>query len=121
MENQEKQKPYLTVRDRSLSISIFKKHVKDLSTNKEYDKYGACLQRSYQVKDSNEWKNERINLFPDEILNVGVLCARAYNDLTVKIQQDREANKGNGANSFPAQTMDSPEPPAYIDESDVPF
>lgn len=116
---EQKNQPYLTVRDRTLSISIFKKRVIDKTTNEDKDTYGACLQRSYKTKEG-EWKREQINLFPDEILNISALCSRAYNDLTAKIQQDRENDKANRPNSFLAQNMDTPEPPAYLND-DIPF
>lgn len=116
---EQKNQPYLTVRDRTLSISIFKKRVVDMTTGEERNTYGACLQRSYKTKEG-EWKKEQINLFPDEILNIAALCNRAYNDLTIKIQKDRENDKANRPTSFPAQSMDTPEPPAYLND-DIPF
>lgn len=94
--------PYATARDRALSVSTFRKF--NDQTQKNY--YSVCLQRSYKVTNEagqEEWRREQINLFPDELLNLAALCTRAHNELTLKIQQEREANK---TPDYPAQEMD---------------
>lgn len=65
-------KPNLSVRDKALSASFFKKQ----GEKGEY--YSVCIQRSY--KDRNgEWKRESINIFPEDLLKLSALTFRAYN------------------------------------------
>lgn len=86
-------KPVIQNRDRGLSISIFKRE-KDGITS-----YGACLQRSWRDKTTDEWKREQINLFPDELLKLTSLCARTYTDAVIYAQN-------NQSKDYPAQAID---------------
>lgn len=115
MENQEKQRPIINNRDRNLSISIFKKDQID-NEGRLRTYYSACLQRSYKIKGSDDWKREQINLYPDELLALQALTLRTHNDLTLFVQKER-ANQ-NTKESYPAQSFD--EPPAWVNE-DIPF
>ena len=112
----EKQKPIITDRDRSLSVSIFKKSNTD-EQGQTRTFYSACLQRSYKIKGSDEWKREQINLYPDELLSLSTLAVRAYNDLTAHVQAVK--NNQNGRQEYPSQSFDN-EPPAWVEE-DIPF
>lgn len=104
-------KLYLSVRDRGLSISIFKREKVDVAGDgKLHTSYGACLQRSYKPKDSEEYKNENINLFPDELLKMSNLCLRAYNELTGKLQAEKSEQKSDTPSEYPAQSMDDEVP-----------
>lgn len=89
-------RPIIQTRDRGLSISIFKRQKDD------HDTYGACLQRSWKDKDSGEWKREQINLFPDELLKLSSLCARAYTDTLIYVQANRPASSGG---QYPSQEL----------------
>lgn len=89
-------KPILQTRDRGLSISVFKRE-KD-----GRDIYGACLQRSWKDKDSGEYKREQINLFPDELLKLSALCARAYTDTLIYVQANRPTTSEG---QYPSQEL----------------
>ncbi len=88
-------KPVISLRDRSLSISVFCREKDGQQT------YGACLQRSWKDKTTNEWKREQINLFPDELLKLSALSARTYTETLVYAQNHRQTNNG-----YPSQSMD---------------
>lgn len=89
--------PTITTRDRGLSISIFEREKDGQKT------YGACLQRSWKDKNTEEWKREQINLFPDELLKIANLSQVAYNDLRNHLSKNRSTNSGN----YPAQACDN--------------
>lgn len=110
-------KPYYNVRDRLLSVSFFKKTAEG-NDGQQHTFYSANLQRSYQDKEGN-WQRESINLYPDELLKLAALAQRGYNGLTQAIQSERELAKATGQ-SYPAQSMDAPEPPAWVND-DIPF
>lgn len=118
METQEKQRPVISNRDRSLSISIFKKDQIDNEGHlRTY--YSACLQRSYQKpedKGTDKWQRENINLYPDELLKLSVLALKTYNDTTSYAQANR---KDYLPKEHPAQSFDDT-PPAWVEE-DIPF
>lgn len=91
--SEEKNKPAITVRDRLMSVSVFKKEIIDTKGDgKLHTFYSACLQRSFQAKDSQDWKREQINLYPDELLKLSALCLRAYNELTAFVQSQKSNN-----------------------------
>ena len=89
-------KPVIQTRDRNLSVSVFC-HEKD---GKTY--YGANLQRSYKKPGDNDYTRENINLFPDDLLRLSLLCQRAYQELTLYLQMNRR----NASASYPAQQME---------------
>lgn len=110
-------KPVITTRDRGLSISIFRRDKDGQAT------YGACFQRSWKDKATNEWKREQINLFPDELLKAAALCTRAYNDTIAYAQENRPTTSGTnypeqpiGSNQYPAPEAS----PAAFDDN-IPF
>ncbi len=86
-------KPIIQTRDRGLSISIFKREKDGIPT------YGACLQRSWKDKTTDEWKREQINLFPDELLKLAALCNRSYTETLSYVQSQPTVF------NHPAQTM----------------
>ncbi len=114
----EKQRPVINNRDRSLSISIFKKDQIDNEGHlRTY--YSACLQRSYQKpedKGTDKWQLENINLYPDELLKLSVLALKTYNDTTSYVQANK---KDNQPKEHPAQSFDNT-PPAWAEE-EIPF
>lgn len=115
-------KPVVQTRDRLLSVSIFSKERTD-ENGRTQTVYGACLQRSYQPKDSQEWKQEQINLYPDELLKVSNLCLNAYNGLTKYAQSQRQERQET--RQYPAQSYNDPapsygEPATYLND-DIPF
>lgn len=90
-------KPVIQTRDRGLSISIFRRDKDGQSS------YGACLQRSWKDKTTDEWKREQINLFPEELLKLASLCNRTYAELLTYVQSQP-------ASTYPAQVMDNENP-----------
>lgn len=104
---QQKQLPIINTRDRSLSISIFKRE-KD---GKTY--YGACLQRSFKREGSDAWEREQINLFPDDLLRLANLATKSYDALTQYVQQNKPTQS-----SYPAQEISDGQDP-FDDE--MPF
>lgn len=110
-------KPVITVRDRGLSISVFRRDKDGQAT------YGACFQRSWKDKATDEWKREQINFFPDELLKVAALCTRAYNDTIAYSQANRTASSGS---TYPGQTIEDNHYPTSqsstnVFDDDVPF
>lgn len=101
-------KPIIQDRDRVYSISIFRKERAD-ATGKMQPYYGACLQRSFKRKDSQEWEREQINLFPEDLLRIAALCERTHNDLTLWLESWAKQN-GKQTTEYPAQTMDEDVP-----------
>ena len=107
----------LQERDRSLSIAIFSKDKKDENGN---TLYGACLQRSYLSKESQEWKREQINLYPEELLKLSILCSDTYSAYR-KLAQSQRADRQE-TREYPAQAYNDPapssfgEPPAYLND-----
>lgn len=89
--------PVISTRDRGLSISIFEREKDGQKT------YGACLQRSWKDKNTDEWKREQINLFPDELLKIANLAQKTYNELMAYLQKNRPASSGN----YPSQSYDN--------------
>lgn len=94
----ENNKPIITLRDRNLSVSIFKKEGKN-EQGKTETYYSACLQRSYKPKDEDEYKRESINLYPDELLKIASIANNAYTSVL------KYANEHKPANNHPAQSF----------------
>ena len=94
------EKPIINRRDRNISVSVFKQE-KD---GKTY--YSVCLQRSYKAKDSEEWTQETINLFPDDLLKLANLSRCVYTDIIAYAQKNKIPSA-----EYPAQTL----------EDDIPF
>ncbi len=108
-------KPVISTRDRGLSISIFRRDKDGQAT------YGACLQRSWKDKATDEWKREQINLFPDELLKLAALCTKTYNDTIAYAQQNRPQSSGG---NYPGQPIDGgnyPEPGSNGFDDSIPF
>lgn len=121
MAEQHKQGPYLSVRDRMLSVSFFKKERQDMD-GAIRTVYSANLQRCYTVKDSDELKHESLNLFPDDLLKVSALCIRAYNQLISVLQDERKKERDQEKKkSYPAQSMSAPDALEELLDDNVPF
>lgn len=116
-----KKLPIIQVRDRTLSVSIFERVTNDLTTGKTIRTYGACAQRSFKKKDSEQWEREQINMFPEDLLKMANVFMRAYNRLVDHVNSIKSDNAAHG--DFPSSPMsdsDIPEPPAYLND-DIPF
>lgn len=95
----ENNKPVITLRDRNLSVSIFKKEGKN-DQGKPETYYSACLQRSYKPRGEDEYKREGINLYPDELLKIANITKAAYNDLLKYANEHKPARQDYPAQSF---------------------
>jgi len=115
-----KKLPIIQVKDRTLSVSIFERITNDLSTNEESRSYGACCQRSYKKKDSDQWEREQINMFPEDMLKMANLLTKAYNHTTDHINELKQLGKNKS--DYPGSSMGSGDdtPPAYLND-DIPF
>lgn len=113
MENQNKNRPVLQARDRNLSASVFSREVDFKGDGHLRTVYSIALQRSYQPKDSNEWKRENINLNIDDCLRLAELCRVIYNKTLAYAAANK---KDNQPTEYPAQPVDA----AGFDD-DMPF
>lgn len=69
--------PIIKIQDGRLSVLAFDKVSKE---GKGYRSF--VIQRSYKVND--EWKNETINIFADDLLKISSLCDEAYKQNLLK-------------------------------------
>ena len=126
MNEENKNKLFISNRDRGLSVAIFKKEEVDIKGDgKLHTTYSANIQRSWQKpedKGTDNWQRQSLSLFPDELLNVAALCVRTYNELAAEIQKEKDRkNKTNSAPNYPSQSYDTPEPPVYLDDVPMDF
>lgn len=122
MNEESKNKLFISNRDRGLSVAIFKKQEMNMKDGQLHTSYSANIQRSWQKpedKGSDNWQRQSVSLFPDELLKVAALCVRTYNELSLSLQKEREERRERPATNYPSQSYDAPVPPAYLD--DVPF
>lgn len=91
-----KNTPILGRRNGNLNFSIFKQE-KD---GKNY--YSVCFQRSYKKEGQEEWIRETVNMFPQDLLRLGLLAQGAYNELIAWLQ----AHKSTPADHSAQQMQD---------------
>lgn len=125
MNEENKNKPFISNRDRGLSVAIFKKQEVNIKDGQLHTTYSANIQRSWQKpedKGTDNWQRQGLSLFPDELLKVAALCVRTYNQLTAGIQEEKDGkNQARPAVNYPSQSYDAPEPPAYLDDVPMDF
>ena len=126
MSEENKNKPFISNRDRGLSVAIFKKEEVDIKGDgKLHTTHSANIQRSWQRpedKGTDNWQRQSLSLFPDELLKMAALCVRTYNELAAEIQKEKDGkNKTHSAANYPSQSYDAPEPPAYFDDVPMDF
>lgn len=117
-------KPIINMRDRNISVSIFKKEGKD-AQGKSETYYSACLQRSYKKKDGDDWQRETINLYPDDLPKLSNLAQAGYNALLKYTNAQKQAKSEQPAKPFtPSQYQAAKNgdltPPSWTTE-EVPF
>ena len=71
-----KEKPIIQRRDGNITMSVFYNTTDD---GKGY--YSVRLQRSYKKKGSEEWTQEKINLFTDDLLRLENIAGCTYTDI----------------------------------------
>lgn len=125
MNEESKNKLFISNRNRGLSVAIFKKQEMNMKDGQPHTSYSANIQRSWQKledKGTDNWQRQCISLFPDELLKVAALCVRTYNQLTAGIQEEKDRkNQARPATNYPSQSYDAPEPPAYFDDVPMDF
>lgn len=124
MNEENKNKPFISNRDRGLSVAIFKKQEVNIKDGQLHTTYSANIQRSWQKpedKGTDNWQRQGLSLFPDELLKVAALCVRTYNELSSSLQKEREERRERPATNYPSQSYDAPVPPAYFDDVPMDF
>ena len=91
--------PVLSSKDMGLSVACFEWNQQDGKKN-----YSFSIQRSHKKKDSEEYENETINCYSDDLLKIANLCQRAYNQY-IQYRQKTPAPAQSQA-SAPAQSSD---------------
>lgn len=124
MNEESKNKLFISNRDRGLSVAIFKKQEVNIKDGQLHTTYSANIQRSWQKpedKGTDNWQRQGLSLFPDELLKVAALCVRTYNELSSSLQKEREERRERPATNYPSQSYDAPVPPAYFDDVPMDF
>lgn len=125
MNEESKNKLFISNRDRGLSVAIFKREEVNLKGDGQlHTTYSANIQRSWQRpedKGTDNWQRQSVSLFPDELLKVAALCVRTYNELSLSLQKEREERRERPATNYPSQSYDAMVPPAYLDDVPMDF
>lgn len=90
MNEENKNKLFISNRDRGLSVAIFQRKEVNIKDGQLHTTYSANIQRSWQKpedKGTDNWQRQSVSLFPDELLKVAALCVRTYNELTAGLQK----------------------------------
>lgn len=99
--------PIKKIKDYPLTVAIFE-------WNKDGKKsYSISLQRSYKKKDTGEYVNETINLYPEDLLKFQNLTSVAYNDILSRTQ-DKPSEQ-------PASQPAAQQTPTSVTDDDIPF
>lgn len=111
--------PILVASDYMMKVSVFE-HNRDGKDN-----YSFCLQRSYKKKDTDEYVNETINLFPEDVLKMSHLLDSAY--AMLRGYRNNKQRNGGVYTTGPATVTTGPEaaplPQASLvkNSTDIPF
>ena len=114
MNEENKNKLFISNRDRGLSVAIFQRKEVNIKDGQLHTTYS-------EDKGTDNWQRQSVSLFPDELLKVAALCVRTYNELTAGLQKEREERRDRPAANYPSQSYDAPEPPAYLDDVPMDF
>ena len=98
--------PVIKIKDFGVSTAVFEWANQDGKKS-----YSIALQRSYKKKDAQDYTEETINMYPEDLLKFANLLIRTYNDLA----DYRNTNK-----STPQPTPQAAPQPAASDDS-IPF
>ena len=99
--------PYKTVKFGNLSSAIWE-HVG--SDGKKI--YYPTIRRRFLDKKTNEWQEEKMTIFEDQLLSVAELCRQTW----IAMQEIRNANKQSAGATNIQESI-----PAEINMDDVPF
>ena len=98
--------PVIKIRDFGVSTAVFEWNNPDGKTS-----YSIALQRSYKKKDAQEFTEETINMYPEDLLKFANILIRTYNDLA----------DYRGAKRSSPQTAAQPAPQASTTDDSIPF
>lgn len=101
--------PIVKLRDFGVSTAIFKWN------NNGKETYSVSLQRSYKKKDSDEYVNETINLYPEDLLKYAHLLERTYDAYNAYSYGE---GKKQSSTAAAAPASDPANPPV---DYDIPF
>ena len=102
--------PVIKIKDFGVSTAVFEWANQDGKKS-----YSIALQRSYKKKDAQDYTEETINMYPEDLLKFANLLIRTYNDLA----DYRNTNKAT-PQATPQPTPQAAPQPAASDDS-IPF
>ena len=102
--------PVIKIKDFGVSTAVFEWANQDGKKS-----YSIALQRSYKKKDAQDYTEETINMYPEDLLKFAALLTRTYNDLA----DYRNTNKST-PQATPQPTPQAAPQPAASDDS-IPF
>lgn len=118
---EEKNKPVISNRDKTLSVSVFR-HDKTDDFGKVIMTFGFSAQRGYKLKDKDEWAYKEISMFPEEAIRLANLLIKSYNETLTYADMNRPQRKQA---EHPQASLDAPADmpqSTYADlDDDIPF
>ena len=102
--------PVIKIKDFGVSTAVFEWANQDGKKS-----YSIALQRSYKKKDAQDYTEETINLYPEDLLKFAALLTRTYNELV----DYRNVNKST-PQATPQVTPQATPQPSASDDS-IPF
>lgn len=85
--------PVIKKRNGAFSVAIFAEN-KSRADGSEYVSYGAVLQKSYRDPQTQDWKQQSINMFENNVMDVALLlqaAAMALVELKNPVAKDQTA------------------------------
>ena len=98
--------PVIKIKDFGVSTAVFEWANQDGKKS-----YSIALQRSYKKKDAQDYTEETINMYPEDLLKFAALLTRTYNELVDYRNVNRQ--------SAPAATQAAPQ--ASVSDDSIPF
>lgn len=105
--------PMIKIKDRGLSSAVFAYQNQDGSVN-----LSVSIQRSYKKKDAQEWTQEHISCYEDDLLKIANLCTRTYNAIVNYRDKKSQQKAQQPAQQQPAQQQ---APAAAPIDDEIPF
>ena len=81
----EKMQPVIKRQDGQLKFAVFKFITEDGKA-----RYSIQGQRSYKKKGTEEWVQETINMFPEDLLRLANLATTTYTDIRADMFKDNK-------------------------------
>lgn len=115
---EDKNKPVISNRDKTLSVSVFRRDKTDENGN-QIITLGFSAQRAYKDKNTGEWLRKDIQMFPEEVLRMANLLQKSYMDAINYLETHRPQRNQT---EHPQASMNTPEdmPESTLDD-DIPF